>query len=148
MSDGQPVYNVNDGVFGRDGGPYGDQVDARAAERQRALVENREPETDPTKVPAFVGQQLVTKPQLLASYNSTLLAGDDRRPFEGEVTALEYADVPKYTVAQDAVEVASVDSTVPVVEGVSPEEVSDENEDKGESVGEDPDSGFVLPEHK
>jgi hypothetical protein len=37
------LFNVNDGLTGRDGGPYLDQVERRHAEDQRAIMEGREP---------------------------------------------------------------------------------------------------------
>lgn len=57
------LYNIHDGVAGRDGGPYLDQVEAREAERRRAAVEGREPDYD--HLPATAGQPLVTADQLL-----------------------------------------------------------------------------------
>ena len=62
------LYNVNDGVTGRDGGPYMDQVDAIQAEIQRAKVEGREPDLD--NPPATAGQVLVTGSQLLLNSNA------------------------------------------------------------------------------
>lgn len=58
-------YNVNDGLTGRDGGPYMDQVDAEQAEIVRAKIEGRSPNLK--NPPAIAGQVLVTEAQLLAS---------------------------------------------------------------------------------
>lgn len=44
--DTRPVFNQHDGLTGRDGGPYLDQVEAYNAEVQRAQVEGREPDFD------------------------------------------------------------------------------------------------------
>lgn len=74
---GAELYNINDGIFGRSGGPYGDEVDLRTAEYQSAIREGRDP--DYSKVGSAPAVQLVTGPQLAASYNPALIAGDDRR---------------------------------------------------------------------
>lgn len=60
---GQPLYNANDGVTGRDGGPYLDEVEAREAEKRRAIVEKREPDLD--NPPATAGIQLNTAAQMI-----------------------------------------------------------------------------------
>lgn len=60
---GKALYNPNDRLTGRDGGPYLDQVQAREAEVIRAAKEDREPDFD--KVPADAGIQLSTAAQLL-----------------------------------------------------------------------------------
>lgn len=39
-----PLYNPNDGLTGRDGGPYLDQEEMRIAEERRAIVEGRKPD--------------------------------------------------------------------------------------------------------
>lgn len=57
------LYNVNDGITGRDGGPYLDHVEAEQAEIVRARREGRQPNLkDPGP---YVGQQLVSEAQLL-----------------------------------------------------------------------------------
>jgi hypothetical protein len=61
----QDLYNVNDHLVGRDGGPYLDEEEARLAEIRRAKVEGREPNLD--NPPASAGIQLVTAAQALAS---------------------------------------------------------------------------------
>lgn len=55
---GTPLFNPNDNVTGRDGGPYLDEVEARNAEARRAVVEDREPDFD--SPPATAGIPLVT----------------------------------------------------------------------------------------
>ncbi len=52
------IWNAQDGVRGRDGGPYADEVDARQREVNRARAEGREPDLD--NPPPFVGNQLRT----------------------------------------------------------------------------------------
>ena len=51
-------WNAQDGVRGRDGGPYADEVDAQQREIARAKAEGREPDLD--NPPPFVGNQLRT----------------------------------------------------------------------------------------
>ena len=46
MTEPQNLYNVNDGLYGRGGGPYLDQELAKAAEIKRAKIEGREPDLD------------------------------------------------------------------------------------------------------
>jgi cation transport regulator ChaB len=60
---GQRLYNANDGVTGRDGGPYLDVVEAEEAEKRRAVVEDREPDFD--NLPATAGIQLNSAAQML-----------------------------------------------------------------------------------
>lgn len=86
------LYNVNDGVRGRDGGPYLDEVQARIAEDNRAYIEGREPNYD--NLEPFVGVQLVTRDQLIQNYNNTLIASDEKTKWDGEVTAPVFAKVP------------------------------------------------------
>lgn len=65
MADAKKVdlYNPNDGLLGRDGGPYLDQVEAAQAEIRRAAVEKREPDL---KNPGpYAGIHLVTAGQLI-----------------------------------------------------------------------------------
>lgn len=51
-------WNAQDGIRGRDGGPYADEADARTREILRAKAEGREPDLD--SPPPFVGNQLRT----------------------------------------------------------------------------------------
>jgi len=57
----QPLFNPNDSLTGRDGGPYLDLEEARVAEIRRAAVENREPSDTFT---ATAGIPLVTAQEL------------------------------------------------------------------------------------
>lgn len=82
-----PVYNVNDGVFGRDGGPYLDIEQEKAEERRRAIVEGRDPNFDDL-LPG-TGTQVVTAHQLVQTFNNTALAGQDKIAFEGDIKAPE-----------------------------------------------------------
>lgn len=58
------MFNVHDGLHGRDGGPYLDQVEAYEAEKRRAQVEGREPDYD--NMPASAGMVMLTEAQMLA----------------------------------------------------------------------------------
>ena len=61
MSRTVPLFNPNDGVTGRDGGPYLDQVEAALAEERRAAVEGRKPDLE--NPPAHAGIPLNTAGQ-------------------------------------------------------------------------------------
>lgn len=56
------LYNPHDGLTGRDGGPYLDEVERRNAETIRAAKEGREPDYD--NAAATAGTPLVTGPVL------------------------------------------------------------------------------------
>lgn len=58
MPDSVSLFNPNDNVTGRDGGPYLDEVEARNAEARRSAVEDREPDYD--NPPATAGIPLVS----------------------------------------------------------------------------------------
>lgn len=60
---GTPLFNPNDGLTGRDGGPYLDEVQAQQDEIKRAKVEGREPDLD--NPGANAGIQLSTAQQML-----------------------------------------------------------------------------------
>lgn len=93
------LYNLNDGVHGRDGGPYLDQEQARTAEKIRARLEDREPDLD--NPPPHQGSVLVTADALIANFNNTSLAGDDKKKFTGEITAPVIASVPDEVFEDD-----------------------------------------------
>ena len=79
------LYNANDGLTGRTGGPYLDIEQAKQAEIQRAKVEDREPNFD--TMAASAGIQLVTAEQLLSQ------AGHNRPfDFDPRVTAQSAVD--------------------------------------------------------
>jgi hypothetical protein len=60
-TDTVPLFNANDRVTGRDGGPYMDLEQAKLAEVRRAEVEGREPDLE--NPPAYAGIQLNTAGQ-------------------------------------------------------------------------------------
>ena len=61
----QQLFNPNDSITGRDGGPYLDEEEARVAEERRARVEGRKPDFD--NPPATAGIPLVTATELLST---------------------------------------------------------------------------------
>jgi len=71
------LYNANDGIHGRDGGPYLDQEEAKHWEAIHAAREGRTP--DLTNPGAYPGILLRSASEQVNNYNPTLLAGDERR---------------------------------------------------------------------
>lgn len=67
MAEDIKMYNPHDGLTGRDGGPYLDQVENEAAEIRRAKIEDREP--DLVNPPPAAGTPLVTGPELVKMAN-------------------------------------------------------------------------------
>jgi hypothetical protein len=65
------LFNPHEGLTGRDGGPYLDQIENEKAEERRAEIEGRKP-LDPNKetLPASAGTPLVTGPQLVNLYSN------------------------------------------------------------------------------
>lgn len=66
---GLKMYNPHEGLTGRDGGPYLDQVENDLAEDRRAFVEGREPDYEAAKKNPSAGTPLVTGSQLLQMAN-------------------------------------------------------------------------------
>lgn len=60
-----PLYNPNDGLHGRTGGPYLDELELKEAEIRRAAAENREPNFD--NMAGSAGVRLVTAEQLASA---------------------------------------------------------------------------------
>lgn len=69
MGDTVPLFNANDGLTGRNGGPYLDEEQARADEVRRARVEGRKPNLD--NPGANAGIQLNTAAQMLHTLTVT-----------------------------------------------------------------------------
>lgn len=105
------LYNTNDGVRGRDGGPYLDEVQARIAEDNRAYIEGRDP--DYSALQPFVGVQLVTAARLTQTYNNTNLATDAVSEWDGEIAAPVFAEaeVPVHVPGEDFPTVVAADAT-------------------------------------
>lgn len=74
--DSVKLFNPNDGLTGRDGGPYLDQEEARIAEERRARVEGREPDYDNPGVTA--GIPLTTAAQMIHNVNVSSLPSKNR----------------------------------------------------------------------
>lgn len=64
------LFNVHQGLRGRDGGPYQDVVERERAEVIRAQREGRDPNFDPDVMPATVGTPLVPASALRDNTNS------------------------------------------------------------------------------
>lgn len=65
------LYNPNDGVTGRDGGPYLDQLQLEEAERRRAEIEGREPNFE--RPGSIAGVTLVDAQRLVETANNLAL---------------------------------------------------------------------------
>lgn len=89
MSDHEEVkfWNAQDGIRGRDGGPYADEVDARQREVNRARAEGREPDLD--NPPPFVGNVIVTS----AYVEDNLFSNPSMKAAPGPHEALAQAKV-------------------------------------------------------
>lgn len=70
-------FNAQDGIKGRDGGPYLDYVERYNAEVHRARMEGREAPEYGENVPAHVGTSLVTAPFVIdnSSTSNPSMAG-------------------------------------------------------------------------
>lgn len=72
------LYNPNDGLTGRDGGPYLDLEEARLAEERRARAEGRKPDFD--SVHGYAGLPLVTAGQLVRDVSTLNVPSRDGTP--------------------------------------------------------------------
>jgi hypothetical protein len=79
----EPMYNPNDGLHGRTGGPYLDELELREGEIRRATAEGREP--DFNNMSSVAGVRLVTAGQLASANVVTTVAV----PSESNVDAVE-----------------------------------------------------------
>lgn len=77
MAESKLLFNANDGFTGRDGGPYLDLEQAREAEKQRALVEGREPDYE--NPPANAGILLQTGDKQAATIGVNNLPSQEGR---------------------------------------------------------------------
>jgi len=94
------LFNANEGIKGRDGGPYLDQVQDTLAEIARAAIEDRDPVSPP---PASVGTPLVTETQLIANFVRTNI--DHRNSgADTTVTVDPVAEVPVSVIEADEYE--------------------------------------------
>lgn len=79
MAEERALFNANDGLTGRDGGPYLDEQEAVAAEVRRAKIEGREPDLD--NPPASAGIVLLNAGQVLANRGINNLPSQDGNDF-------------------------------------------------------------------
>jgi hypothetical protein len=93
MPEEQALYNANDGLTGRDGGPYLDVEEDRRAEVIRARIEKREPDLD--NPPASAGTVLVTARQALEN------AGVNNLPSQDDASASTNAEAALKGIADD-----------------------------------------------
>lgn len=93
MPEDQFLYNANDGLTGRDGGPYLDVEEDRRAEVVRARIEKREPDLD--NPPASAGTVLITARQALEN------AGVNNLPSQGEGDADNSAEAALRGISED-----------------------------------------------
>lgn len=100
------LYNANDGLFGRDGGPYLDQEQRRAQEVVNAKREEREPDFD--NLPLTPGIAAVRLVELVQGHTSFRLAGQE----ELDVTKVTAEPVGK--AAANVNEVAPEDDEIKV----------------------------------
>ena len=77
MTDKVPLFNANDRLSGRDGGPYMDLEEAKQAEIRRAQVEGREPDLE--NPPAYAGIQLNTAGQQILTADLGGIASQESR---------------------------------------------------------------------
>ncbi len=142
------LFNANDGLAGRDGGPYLDQEEQRIAEERRAAVEGREPDTE--NPPASTGTVLVNSSQLLstsgvnvpslsgdnktaadnAAVDQILASGESNLTVHSEVPAEAFAPLPESKPAEEA----PAEEDVPAEE--SPEAPAEEDPFAGTSASE------------
>lgn len=111
------LYNPNDGLHGRDGGPYLDQVQREQAEVVIARREGREPDFE--NLPLTPGTPLVTADYLLDISNSVRIAGDRDKsraitvdPVAVVETPVEEEDEPVGTGEDSAQDELDLDSSL------------------------------------
>lgn len=71
----EDLYNANDGLFGRDGGPYLDEEQRRTQEVVNARREDREPDFD--NLPLAPGINAVRIAELAQAHTTFRLAGQE-----------------------------------------------------------------------
>lgn len=164
----QKLYNPNDSVTGRDGGPYLDEEEARGAEDRRARVEDREPDYE--NLPATAGVPLVPASVLVTTATVNNLPSKARATDLALSDALEKVDAEdeegsrfnitgERDIPGDEDEVEEGDEVNVTSDGVpadpnvtSPEDLEPEDEDEdfneSEYVEEEESDDFSLNENK
>lgn len=125
MTDKVQLFNPNDGVTGRDGGPYLDQVEAKRAEEVRAEKEGRKPDLE--NPPATAGQPLNTARQQLSTLEVNNLPSQSSRNISDGDTFLRAAAASEDTVLQAHSEVEPLDDNGASSDGVLPGGLMDTN---------------------
>lgn len=137
MGDSIPLYNPNDRLTGRDGGPYLDQEEQRKAEERRAVVEGRKP--DVKNPPATAGIQLSTAAQMLhtvevnqpSAFHQTgpqadkMFAAAEK---DKETSLKRVSEIPADTV-QKPLEKGETPASANVFEPVNDKDEDDEDDD-------------------
>lgn len=126
------MYDVNQG-FGRDGGPYMDEVDRRQAEVNRARVEGREPDLD--NPPPIAGTQLVDAATLVDQYNPASHPSMDSGAALAAAVDLA-ADDPDHPLQSVAAIPAEVATTQSSNQQLANEGASEYKSAGGETIGE------------
>lgn len=127
----QKVYNPNDGLTGRDGGPYLDEVQTRAAEKRRAEIEGREPDYD--NPPATAGIQLSTAAQILGDLKVT--NSIPSRQNHVDHTAAEFYSAAEGEIGTSVRAWGEIPGTVEEVEEVKEVKAGDKVGETGKSTG-------------
>lgn len=112
MADNIKLYDVNDGLRGRGGGPYADIEERKAAEIRRAEIEGRRPDLE--NPGAVAGTVLVTASQLLAANGVNIASTGDNKTAEDQAMVEAIAATETSTIQAVA--------EVPVEEEETPEE--------------------------
>lgn len=121
---GKKLYNPNDNITGRDGGPYLDLVEAEQAEKRRAQVEDRKPSED---FVASAGIPLVTGEQLLPT------ASVNNLPSQNQFYGLGVAD--SVTLVNDREENAGLHSVGEIPENFVPHVSSEDTSTDTKNTG-------------
>jgi hypothetical protein len=126
------LYNVNDGLVGRDGGPYLDQEEQRAAEERRAIIEDREPDLEnPGATAGTVLVPAVTLVQNAASLN--VPSRDNTAVLTDAANSLAESDAVSATVAATVPVEEPEEEEAPAEEEVVEEEAPAEEETEPEA---------------
>lgn len=128
---GQRLFNANDGVTGRDGGPYLDVEEAKRAEDRRAAVEGREPNYD--NMGSTAGIQLNTAAQMIHTigvnqpssahnFNAEAARAFDSAADDDESLLTPFGEIPDEALTNKSQD--EVDSLAPSEEEEAPAEES------------------------
>lgn len=131
----QPLFNPNDGITGRDGGPYLDEVEAVEAEKRRAKVEGREPDLD--NPPASAGIALSTAAQMLATVEVNRPSLQHTFHDEAERMFKASAESDNLLTARGSIPTEEVEKAEALVNAKSAEERADDLKLQQDSLFED-----------